>query len=250
MVGLDASVVAIANPRIAAALNARCRICNGSPTLPAGPGVAADLRRQTRRHVRPAPDVPDRRGRLRGHLGGHRADRERQWRHRPARPAGVFGALLLPSTLAIVREAFPTAQTQHRDRHLGRGLWRSVAAGPILGGLLIERFSWESVFYINVPIAIVAVLLGSAAIVESLGEQSPAPRHRRHPVAAGGLSMLVFRTDQGAVGLVRFGDPGVPARRRSGADRLRDHRTHHRRTCCRCGCSPTCRCRSAPRWSM
>ena len=47
----------------------------------------------------------------------------------------------------------------------------SVAAGPILGGLLVEHLSWESVFYINVPIAVIAVVLGAASIVESRGDE-------------------------------------------------------------------------------
>jgi MFS family permease len=67
-----------------------------------------------------------------------------------------------------------------------------VAAGPILGGLLVERFSWESVFYINVPIAVVAVLIGLAAITES---RSPGVHHLDVAgilALSGSLSLIVY----------------------------------------------------------
>ena len=77
-------------------------------------------------------------------------------------------------------------------------------------------------FYINVPIGIVAVLLGLAAIVEA-GDDTPVTSTSRAPSASGGLSLLVF-------GLIKapewgwMGDPGISARRRAGARRVRHHR--------------------------
>ncbi len=43
----------------------------------------------------------------------------------------------------------------------------ATAAGPIIGGLFVEHFSWESVFYINVPIGAVAVLVGALVLNET-----------------------------------------------------------------------------------
>jgi MFS family permease len=83
---------------------------------------------------------------------------------------GVFGALLMPSTLAIVRNAFPPHKLNTAIGIWGAASGVSVAAGPILGGLLVEHLSWESVFYINVPIAVIAVVIGAASIVESRGD--------------------------------------------------------------------------------
>ena len=193
MVGLDASVVAIANPRIAADLDA---------SLP-------DLQWITDAYLLALASLLIFGGKL-GDLFGRRlmfligavgfaatsvgigligtvsgviALRALQ---------GVFGALLMPSTLAIVRDAFPPHKLNTAIGIWGGASGVSVAAGPILGGLLIERFSWESVFYINVPIAFVAVLLGLTAVVESRSDDA-----RHLDVAgiltlSGGLSLLVF----------------------------------------------------------
>jgi MFS family permease len=80
---------------------------------------------------------------------------------------GVAGASVLPVTLAIVTNVFPPAE---RGRAIG--VWAGstglgVALGPIVGGLLLEHFWWGSVFLINVPIAIVAVVAIAALVPES-----------------------------------------------------------------------------------
>jgi EmrB/QacA subfamily drug resistance transporter len=80
---------------------------------------------------------------------------------------GAFGALLLPNTLALLRVAYP------EDR-LNRaiGIWSSssaiaIAGAPIVGGLLVEHVSWQSVFYLNAPVAAVTCALGAVVLVES-----------------------------------------------------------------------------------
>jgi MFS family permease len=80
---------------------------------------------------------------------------------------GVFGAMLMPSTLAIVRSAFP------KDRlNLAVGIWGgaaavSVAAGPVVAGLLVQHASWEWCFFVNVPVGVVTLILGMALLAES-----------------------------------------------------------------------------------
>ncbi|MCW1958542.1 MAG: MFS transporter [Mycobacterium sp.] len=193
MVGLDASVVAIANPRIAADLNASLSDLQwitdsyllALASLLIFGGKLGDMFGRRRMFLIGVVGfaVTSVGIGLIGSVSGVIALRALQ---------GVFGALLMPSTLAIIRNAF-----RPHELNTAIGIWGaasgvSVAAGPILGGLLVEHFSWESVFYINVPIAVVAVLLGAAAIVESHGEDS-----RHLDVAgilalSGGLSLLVF----------------------------------------------------------
>ena len=80
---------------------------------------------------------------------------------------GGFGALLMPATLAILRATFPPEKL-----NLAIGIWSgasavSIAGGPIIGGLLVEHVSWQSVFYINVPIAAVALAVGLFVLRES-----------------------------------------------------------------------------------
>jgi len=72
---------------------------------------------------------------------------------------GVFGAPLVPLSQAILLDAFP------RERHgqalaiFGLGIMVAPVIGPALGGYLTEAYSWRMVFYINIPIGAVALLL-------------------------------------------------------------------------------------------
>jgi DHA2 family multidrug resistance protein-like MFS transporter len=73
---------------------------------------------------------------------------------------GLAGATLAPSTLALIRGLFP----QPRQRSLAVGIWASVfsagaALGPVMSGLLLERFWWGSVFLINIPLIGMLVLV-------------------------------------------------------------------------------------------
>ena len=70
----------------------------------------------------------------------------------------VGAAMMMPATLSIIRVTFSDA----KERALAIGVWSSVSAGgaglgPIVGGLLLEHYSWGSVFLINLPIVILLV---------------------------------------------------------------------------------------------
>ncbi|BCJ38088.1 MFS transporter [Actinocatenispora thailandica] len=74
---------------------------------------------------------------------------------------GVGGAAIMPATLSMLRQVF----TEARERTFAFGVWSAVfgagmALGPLLGGWLLEHFSWHAVFLINVPIAMAAMVLG------------------------------------------------------------------------------------------
>jgi MFS transporter, DHA2 family, multidrug resistance protein len=80
----------------------------------------------------------------------------------------VAGATLMPSTLSIIRAMFGQA----RQRTTAIAAWGAMAtagaaAGPLVGGLLLEHFWWSSVFAINVPVMVVLVVLGIRFIPES-----------------------------------------------------------------------------------
>ena len=81
---------------------------------------------------------------------------------------GVGAALLMPSTLSIITDVF----RDPAERQKAIGLWAGAsgvgfALGPIVGGLLLARFWWGSVFLINVPIAIVAAVLAVRIVPDS-----------------------------------------------------------------------------------
>lgn len=80
---------------------------------------------------------------------------------------GVAGATLAPATLALIRGIFADA----RERSLAVGVWASAfsagaAAGPLVGGVLLEHFWWGSVFLINVPVMAVLVIGGLVLLPE------------------------------------------------------------------------------------
>jgi MFS transporter, DHA2 family, multidrug resistance protein len=88
---------------------------------------------------------------------------------------GIAGATLMPSTLSIIRAMFGRA----RQRTTAIAVWGATAtagaaAGPLVGGLLLEHFWWGSVFVINVPVMAVLVGLGIRLIPESRDPQ-PGP---------------------------------------------------------------------------
>lgn len=83
---------------------------------------------------------------------------------------GVAGALLMPNTLALLRAAFPPAELNRAVGIWGGSSALAVASGPIVGGLLVEHVSWESIFLLNLPLGLVAALVTWRWVRESKDE--------------------------------------------------------------------------------
>jgi EmrB/QacA subfamily drug resistance transporter len=79
---------------------------------------------------------------------------------------GLFGALLQPAALALLRASFPGEKLNQAMGAWGAIIGLSSAAGPIVGGLLVEAQGWESVFFINAPVGVIALLMGFFLIKE------------------------------------------------------------------------------------
>jgi EmrB/QacA subfamily drug resistance transporter len=80
---------------------------------------------------------------------------------------GIGGALLVPGSLAIISASF----AEH-ERGKAIGTWSGASAitaglGPVLGGWLIDHLSWRAVFFINIPLAVVAIALALRYVPES-----------------------------------------------------------------------------------
>ncbi|HEY4278188.1 MAG TPA: MFS transporter [Conexibacter sp.] len=69
---------------------------------------------------------------------------------------GVAGALLMPNTLAILRATFPPSELNRAVGIWGGASALAVASGPIVGGLLVENVSWQSIFLLNLPLGLIA----------------------------------------------------------------------------------------------
>ena len=78
---------------------------------------------------------------------------------------GVFSALVFPATLALIVAIFP----EGKQRATAVGIWGAtsgiaVAIGPVLGGWLLEHYSWASVFWVGLPIAAVTAIAVLAVV--------------------------------------------------------------------------------------
>ncbi|MEZ4503476.1 MAG: DHA2 family efflux MFS transporter permease subunit [Dehalococcoidia bacterium] len=87
---------------------------------------------------------------------------------------GIGGALIMPSTLSVLVDVFP-----REERAKAIGIWAAVAAlgiplGMVLGGWLLEQASWGSIFLINLPVVVSALIAGRFLVPESR-DPSPGP---------------------------------------------------------------------------
>lgn len=81
---------------------------------------------------------------------------------------GVGGAIMMPSTLSLVRNMFLDRQ----QRRYAMAIWAAMASvgaavGPILGGWIIDAFSWHAAFLMNIPVMILLLILGPILLPES-----------------------------------------------------------------------------------
>jgi EmrB/QacA subfamily drug resistance transporter len=105
---------------------------------------------------------------------------------------GLGGALIMPATLSILTDVF-----RGEERAKAIAIWASTAAlavavGPALGGWLIERFWWGSVFLINVPIVAVGLIGGLFAVPTSRDPHAPRIDPAGAALSVVGLASLLY----------------------------------------------------------
>jgi EmrB/QacA subfamily drug resistance transporter len=107
---------------------------------------------------------------------------------------GIGAALLSPAALALVTVTFPAG----RERNLALGIWGALAAiggtlGVVAGGVLIDSLGWEWIFFVNVPVALVALIATPIVVAESKREHAGAGFDVAGAIlATAGLSTLVY----------------------------------------------------------
>ncbi len=110
---------------------------------------------------------------------------------------GIGGAMILPTTLAIVTNVFP-----REERGKAIGAWAGmnaigVALGPIIGGAIIDKLDWNWIFLINLPIAVVALTAGWFLIPNSRDPYAKRADYPGTALSCMALAALVFGLIQG-----------------------------------------------------
>lgn len=120
---------------------------------------------------------------------------------------GVGGAMIMPTTLSMIRSIFPDPT----ERARALAIWSVIASigaiiGPIVGGGLLEFFSWHSAFLINVPFVAVAIIAGIVLLPESRDPHPPRWDVLATVLSMGGMVALVWGIKQ--IAKHGWSDPG------------------------------------------
>ena len=113
---------------------------------------------------------------------------------------GLGGAIVLPLSLTILTAAFPIERRGMIVGIYGGLAGLAVAMGPIVGGAVTQSIDWHWIFWINVPIGIVAVLLGVRLLPESRGARERLDLVGVGLVTAGVISLVWALSRANAVG--------------------------------------------------
>jgi EmrB/QacA subfamily drug resistance transporter len=110
---------------------------------------------------------------------------------------GLGAAIITPAALSILSTTF----TEGRERNIALGVWGAVggfgaAAGVLMGGVLTDALSWEWIFFVNVPVGIVAFALTPLLLAESRDASVRSYDAPGAVLVTGGLSTLVFAITQ------------------------------------------------------
>jgi DHA2 family methylenomycin A resistance protein-like MFS transporter len=111
---------------------------------------------------------------------------------------GVGAALMLPGTLAVITNAYPREQ----ERARAIGLWAAIGsvalpAGPLLGGVLIQAASWRLIFFLNVPLVVIAIAVAAVTVHESTDARGRHLDLAGIALGAGLLALVTFAFIEG-----------------------------------------------------
>jgi EmrB/QacA subfamily drug resistance transporter len=111
---------------------------------------------------------------------------------------GLGAAIITPAALSILTTTF----REGRERNIALGAWGAVggfgaAAGVLLGGILTDALSWEWIFFVNVPVALVALIVSPILLGESRDAGAKSFDALGAMLVTGGLTLVVLAITQG-----------------------------------------------------
>ncbi|MDP4092144.1 MAG: MFS transporter [Bacillota bacterium] len=115
---------------------------------------------------------------------------------------GLAAAIVVPVTIPLAMELFPV------EKHgMVMGIWGAIsglaaASGPALGGILTQSFKWHSIFFVNVPIGIIAVILAAVYLKESY---DPTATKRIDWAGMISISISMFAVTYGLIKVTDYG---------------------------------------------
>src|SRR5215469_3821133 len=114
---------------------------------------------------------------------------------------GLAAAVILPMSLAVLPVLFTAEERPRAIAAVGGATFLGYPIGPILGGWLLDHFWWGSVFLINVPVVVVAIVAVSTLMPESRGADTSRVDVAGIVISSAGLALLTY-------GLIKAGDNG------------------------------------------
>jgi EmrB/QacA subfamily drug resistance transporter len=106
---------------------------------------------------------------------------------------GLGAAMVFPATLSLISNVF----TERAERARAIGLWgatagMAIALGPIVGGWLLERFSWTSIFFAMAPVAVLAGALVALSVPTSRDPRAPKTDRPGFILSTAAMALLIF----------------------------------------------------------
>ena len=105
---------------------------------------------------------------------------------------GVGAALIMPATLSIIKTVFAPHEQARAIAIWAGGASIGIPLGPVVGGLLLEHSSWSSVFWINVPVVLVALVAALSLVPESRDSSGARLDLLGAALSTAGLATLVY----------------------------------------------------------
>lgn len=112
---------------------------------------------------------------------------------------GIGGGMLTPVGMAMLFRAFPPAERARASSIIMVPTLFAPALGPVLGGLLTEYLNWRWIFYVNLPIAMVAIWFGFTFLREHREPTAGRLDVAGFLLSAGALALLVYALEQGSL---------------------------------------------------